>query len=89
MQSVRARLAKDQILRILDVPAIEPDSSLQLIVTIIKGMPLDKRKKILAEFVNQDSERLHEILRQIRLGVPDVDLVRQTRKQLEQFNTRP
>jgi len=89
LESVRAQLAKDQILRILDDPAIDPDSALQFVVTILKGMPLDKRKKILAGFVNQDSERLHEILRQIRLGVPDVDLVRQTRKQLEQFNTRP
>lgn len=34
LESVRAQLAKDQILRILDAEAIDPDSSLQFIVEV-------------------------------------------------------
>ena len=75
LTSVRAQLAKDQILRILDDPTLDPDSALQFTVTLLKGMPLDKQKRILAEFTGDDSERLHEILRQIRLGFPSTGLL--------------
>lgn len=90
LESVHPKMAKDQLLRILDDPTIEPETSLQVVVTILKAMPLDKRKRILAVFKDADDlERLHEILTQIRRGVPDVDLIRQYRSQLERFNTRP
>jgi hypothetical protein len=88
LESVSAKMAKDQLVRILDDDAIEPDVALHFFVTIVKAMPLDKRKRIFAEFKNQDSERLHAILRQIRLGVPDVQLIRETRNQLEEFISR-
>jgi len=89
LESVDAKLAKDQILRLLDDPAFDPQTSMQFVVTMFKSMPLEKRKKIVAEFKDKkETERLHDILRQIRLGVPDVDVIRQTRQRLEAFNTR-
>lgn len=85
IESIDARLAKDQILRILDDPDIAPEASMQFVVTIFKGMPLDKRKKIVSEFRNEETEQLNEILRQIRLGVPEVTLIRDTRQRLKEF----
>jgi len=87
LESVDAKLAKDQILRILDDDTIDPQKSMHFVVTMVRGMPLDKRKKILASFRNHnaETERLHDILRQIRLGVPEVTLIRDTRRQLEEL----
>jgi hypothetical protein len=57
------------------------------VVTILKAMPLDKRKKILAEFKSEEeAEKLHDILKQIREGVPDTALIRETRAQLAKFS---
>jgi hypothetical protein len=48
-------------------------------------MPLDKRRKILAEFKTpEEVEKLSEIFRVIRLGGSDADLLDDTRKQLQQ-----
>jgi hypothetical protein len=48
-------------------------------------MPLDKRRKILAEFKTpEEVEKFHEILRVIRVGGTDVQLLRETRAQLQQ-----
>jgi hypothetical protein len=50
-------------------------------------MPIDKQKKIFGEFKTpEESEQLHEILREIRLGMPESDLYGNTRSQLQQFN---
>lgn len=87
IESVSPRLAKEQILMILEDPALDPDTSLRFVVAMFKNMPLDKRKKLVAEFkTEQDNEHLHEILTQIRLGVPDVELIRQTRQRLDAFD---
>ena len=81
LESVDAKLAKDQIIRILEDHSIPQAESMHFVVTIIKSMGLERRRKILSEFKDEDdTERLHAILRQIRLGVPDVELIRQTRK---------
>lgn len=89
LQAMKAQQAKDQIGRFLEAGGADYERSLQVVVTIIKAMPLEKRKKILAEFKDpEDAELLHEILRRIRLGVPNVELIRQTRAQLEQFKNR-
>jgi hypothetical protein len=48
-------------------------------------MPLDKRKKILAEFKTpEEVEQLHEVLRVVRLGGSDTELLQETRSQLQQ-----
>jgi len=84
LEALQPRQAKDQILMMLEEDeANGGDSAMQDVVAILKSMPLDKRRKILGEFKNGDEpEKLHEILRQIRIGEPDVSLIRQTREEL-------
>ena len=81
--------AKEQIMRMLEPTAPGSDSAMQDIVTILKAMPLDKRKKILGEFSKSELEieKLAEILREIRLGGADAELLRDTRSQLQQQGT--
>jgi flagellar motility protein MotE (MotC chaperone) len=81
LEAMQPKQAKDQILKMLE------DDAMHDVVTIMKGMPIDKRKKIAGEFKTGDEpDKLHEILTQIRLGVPGVTLIRDTRKQLEQVD---
>ncbi len=88
LESVDAKLAKDQILRILDNGDIPPDTSMQFVVAMFKNMPLERKKKIMSEFkTDDDRKQLNVIMNQIRLGVPDVEVIRQTREQFEAFNT--
>ena len=85
LETMPPKLAKDQLVRWLDDPdLVQP---MQSVVTLLKAMPLEKRKKLVAEFKGEESDRLQEILRQIRLGVPEVTLIRQTRNQLQQFES--
>lgn len=89
LESVDAKLARDQILRILGNSDIPPDTSMNFVVTIFKNMPLDRKKKIMGEFKTPDDRRqLNMIVNRIRLGVPDVEVIRQTREQFEAFNSR-
>jgi hypothetical protein len=83
--TVAPSLAKDQLLRILNDEQLDPEMALQQVVTIFRNLSIDKRKKIVLEFKDQDSSSLHEILRQIRLGVPQMTLIRETRDRLDQF----
>ena len=89
LESVDSKLAKDQILRILSNSEIPPETSMNFIVTMFKKMPLERKKKIMGEFkTEEDRKQLNLIMNQIRLGVPDVAVIRQTREQFEAFNTR-
>jgi hypothetical protein len=84
-EAISPKQAKEQILLMLKEPATPQNDPLRDIVTILRAMPLDKRKKILAEFKTEpEIEKLAEILRQVRLGNPDADLLRETRSQLQQ-----
>jgi hypothetical protein len=87
--TVTPSLAKDQLLRILNDEKLDPEIALQQVVTIFRWLPIDKRKKIVLEFKDRDASNLHEILRQIRLGVPQMTLIRDTRERLEQLATQP
>jgi len=85
LEAVAPKQAKEQILRMLKEPATPQNDPMRDIVTILRAMPLDKRKKILAEFkTDEEFEKLADILRQLRLGNPDADLLRDTRSQLQQ-----
>jgi hypothetical protein len=64
---------------------VPPETALNQVVAIFKNMSLDHRKKIIAEFKEDDAPRLQEILRQIRLGMPEVKLLRDTRVKLQEF----
>jgi hypothetical protein len=84
LEVMQPKQAKDQILRMLEGAKPEERERVDRdVVTILKSMPLDKRKKILAEFkTDQDSQKLNDILNQIREGVPGTTLVREARQDL-------
>ncbi|ADB18992.1 hypothetical protein Psta_4345 [Pirellula staleyi DSM 6068] len=86
LESMQPKQAKEQILKMLEAsPRGANDKPMRDIVTIIKALPLDRRKKILLEFKTPDeAEKLAEILREIRLGTPDIDVIRDSRNQLQQ-----
>ena len=77
LEALRPRQAKDQLIQMLrvgDMPAV---------VTMIKAMPLEKRKKLLAEFKDADEpDKLADILRQILEGKPEVPLIQQAQQEL-------
>ncbi len=84
LEAIQPKQAKEQILRMLDdSPDGHNEHAMQDIVKILKAMPLDKRRKILGEFKSEDeATTLAEILKEIRLGAPEVDLIRDTRASL-------
>lgn len=86
LESLSPKLAKVQILKIMDASSRSQEAALQFVVAVIKGMPMRNRKRIIEEFRDEDSERLHEILRQIRKGEPDLSLFRETREKLKDFD---
>lgn len=85
IETLQPKAAKDQLLRILDSPDVPAETALNQVVTIFKNLAIDKRKKIVDEFKDNDSQRLQDILRQIRLGMPEVDVLRETRIKLQEF----
>jgi hypothetical protein len=85
LEAISPKQAKEQIVKMLEEPPTPHDDPMEDVVRILKAMPLDKRKKILAEFKDpQEVEKLHEILREVRLGGSDAELLRDTRSQLQQ-----
>lgn len=85
LEAMSPKQAKDQVLRMLEDSPTDDDDPMQDVVAIVKSLPESKQKKIFAEFKTPDElEQLAEIVRQIRLGLPDSELVRDTRNQLQQ-----
>lgn len=88
LESISPRAGKEQLMMIMEDPQFVPETALRIVVALFKNMPLEKRKKLVAEFkTEKEATRLHEVLTQIRLGVPDIDLIRETRAQLETFDS--
>jgi hypothetical protein len=84
LEVMNPKQAKDQILRMLKDTPDPDDDPMRDVVTIFKAMPGDKQKKILAEFkLEPEEQQLAEVLRQVRLGSPDTDLIRETRNELQ------
>jgi len=90
LEAVNPKQAKDQLLRILlEQPTETGERPMSAVVTIVKSMAIDKRKKIFAEFkTEEEAKQLANILREIRLGVPEVPLIGKTQAQLQQFDTQ-
>jgi hypothetical protein len=85
LEVMSPKQAKDQILKMLDEPGSPADDPMQDVVTVIKSMADDKRKKLLGEFKTpEEAEKLAEILHEIRLGLPDSAIIKDTRNQLQQ-----
>jgi len=78
-ENIKPKQAKEQILQMLE------NQELNEVVAIFSAMPISKRAKIVSEFKTQDeTEKLGEILRLIRAGVPEVNLIDKTRSQIKQ-----
>lgn len=87
LEAILPKQAKEQIMKTLAEPKTAADDPMEDVVRILKAMPLDKRRKILAEFKTpEEVEKLSEILHVIRVGGSDTDLLRDTRSQLQQQN---
>lgn len=85
LQTLAPKQGKDHIMKMLEDPTTADDDPMQDVVTILKAMPLDKQKKIFAEFKSpEETNKMAEILRNIRLGKPDSELLRETRNELQQ-----
>jgi hypothetical protein len=70
LQSLDAEQAKEQILMMYD------DKRIDDVVTIIQAMPTEKRKDILAEFVQKgEADKLADILRRIGEGMPTTSVI--------------
>lgn len=79
LETLQPRQAKEQLLLMMD------KGDMKHVVTIIKSMGMDKRKKILGEFKTPDeSTKLYEILHEIRSGTGEADLIQSTLDQLEE-----
>jgi hypothetical protein len=88
LEVIQPKQAKDQLIKMLEDPKTTTDNPMEDVVRILKAMPLDKRKKILQAFTTPDENKiLSEILRVIRLGGSDTELLRDTRSQLQQQGT--
>ncbi len=78
LESLPPEQAKDQLLKLIK------DGQLTDVVAIVKGMPADKSKKILGEFLEpEESEKLYEILRELRKGEPTKSLIDKARNDTE------
>jgi hypothetical protein len=78
LESVKPKQAKEQILRMVK------DGDINDVVSLLAQMPTTKRAKILGEFKTDDEEAtLAEILKLIREGVPESDLIEDTINQLD------
>lgn len=83
---ISPKQAKEQILKMLATTAADGSDTRAMndVVRMLKAMPLDKRKKILGEFKTpQESEKLADILREIRLSPVEMDMLRDSRSQLD------
>lgn len=88
LEVVAPKQAKEQLIMLLEDPALGEELGLQSVVSLTKAMPLDRRKKILSEF-KSDAEvaHLHRILRRMREGRTAIQIVEETQKKLEGIGT--
>jgi hypothetical protein len=90
LEAMQPKQSKDQLMKMLAEPKTTNNDPMEDVVRILKAMPLDKRKKILQEFKTpEEIEKLHDILRIIRTGGSDTELLQETRNQLQQQGTMP
>jgi hypothetical protein len=91
LEALPPKQAKQQLLSLLDEspsPGIENPPA--AVVALVKAMPIERRRKILAEFKTADEEdKLAEILKEILRGAPDVPFLRQARDELQNLNAKP
>jgi hypothetical protein len=78
-ENIKPKQAKEQMLEMID------KQEMNEVVTILVAMPIAKRAKIVSEFKTADElQKLDEMLRLIRQGVPEVNLIDKTRSQISE-----
>ncbi len=83
LEAMKPKQAKEQIVKMLD------DNAMDVVVAIVKRMPIDKRKKILAEFKQgTDADDLYQILKNIREGEPIASEIEEAREQTKTFGAK-
>ncbi len=86
LEAIQAKQAKDLLMKMIAEPADENGDPYSAAVTILKNMPVEKSRKIIAEFKTpEEVDRLHEILLRIRLGKPAADILSEAEKEMDQF----
>ncbi|MCA9132534.1 MAG: hypothetical protein KDA45_05255 [Planctomycetales bacterium] len=76
LETLNPEQAKDQLKKFLEADQMDD------VVAIVKGMPLDKRKKVLGEFATaEEVDQLNEILTRLRQGEPQASLIQNARRQ--------
>lgn len=74
LEALAPEQAKAQLIKMIE------SQQMSDVVVIIKGMALDKRKKVLGEFTTEkEMTQLAEILNQLRLGEPAATLIDQAK----------
>jgi hypothetical protein len=77
-ENIKPKQAKEQILQMLAAQEINE------VVALLSAMPIDRRAKIVGEFKTPDeTAKLDEILRLIREGIPEINLVEKTLNQAQ------
>lgn len=78
LEVIKPAQAKEELRKML------ADGSRREVVALLRSMPMNKRKKIVAEFKSgREADELEAMFKDIRLGEPEVELIRQTRAELE------
>jgi hypothetical protein len=84
LESVKPKQSKELIMEMIKADEIDE------VVTLFGAMPITKRAKIAAEFkTEEETKKLDEILRRIRRGLPDADIIERTQQALEQSADEP
>lgn len=91
LEALPPKQAKQQLLNLLDEsPSPGIENPMAAVVALVKAMPLDRRRKILAEFKTEVEEgKLADILKEILRGAPDVPFLRDARNELQNLNAKP
>jgi hypothetical protein len=79
LEALPSDQAKAQILKLLD------DNHDDDVVTILKRMSQDVRRKILREFTDAEADRMYDILKHILSGSGEGDLIDRVRAQVDEF----
>jgi len=65
LETIKPKQAKEQLLAMYD------DGEIDVVVALLGAMPSNKRAKIVSEFKSaEDAEKLAEVLRRLRQGIP-------------------
>ena len=78
LENMKPKQAKEQVLKMLEADEMNE------VVLMLSALPTSKQAKIVSEFkTEEEAIKLGEILRRIRLSVPEVALIEKTQQQMK------